>query len=82
LNAKVVVSLVIDKGSANEPRTRISCHAALDDAARAPSSKERRMKFAKATKFHRKSGEGGGLKIPQDAILGRFTNKTSPARDG
>jgi hypothetical protein len=38
-------------------RTRISCHAALDEAARAPFSKERRMKFAKATKFHRKSGE-------------------------
>src|ERR1700721_168773 len=41
-----------------QPGTRISCHAALDEAARAPFSKERRMKFAKATKFHRKSGEG------------------------
>jgi hypothetical protein len=35
---------------------RISCHAALDEAASAPFRKERRMKFAKATKFHRKSG--------------------------
>jgi len=45
-------------GLQNQPRTRISCHAALDKAARAPFTKERRMKFAKATKFHRKSGEG------------------------
>ena len=44
-----------------QPGTRISCHAALDGAARAPFSKERRMKFAKATKFHRKSGEGLGI---------------------
>src|SRR5580658_7589575 len=43
-----------------QPRTRISCRAALDEAARAPFSKERRMKFAKATKFHRKSGKGLG----------------------
>jgi hypothetical protein len=28
-----------------------------DEAARAPFSKERGMKFAKAMKFHRKSGE-------------------------
>jgi hypothetical protein len=41
-----------------QPGTRISCHAALDEAACAPFSKERRMKFANATKFHRKSGEG------------------------
>jgi hypothetical protein len=48
-----------------QPGTRISCHAALDEAARAPFSKERRMKFAKATKFHRKSGEGLGIN-PQE----------------
>jgi hypothetical protein len=42
----------------SSPRTRISCHVALDNSARAPFVKERRMKFAKATKFHRKSGEG------------------------
>jgi len=42
----------------NHPRTRFSCHAALDEAACAPFSKERLMKFANATKFHRKSGEG------------------------
>jgi hypothetical protein len=41
-----------------QPRTRISCHAALDEAARAPFSKERRMRFTNATNFHRKSGEG------------------------
>jgi hypothetical protein len=44
-----------------QPGTRISCHAALEEAARAPFSKERRIKFAKATKFHRKSGEGLGI---------------------
>jgi hypothetical protein len=44
-----------------EARTRISCHAELDEPARAPFSKERRMKFGKATKFHRKSGEGLGI---------------------
>jgi hypothetical protein len=36
-------------------RTRISCHAAPDTVAYAPFSKERRMKFANATKFYRKS---------------------------
>jgi hypothetical protein len=40
--------------------TRISCHAALDEATYAAFFKESRMKFAKATKFHRKSGEGLG----------------------
>jgi hypothetical protein len=48
-----------------QPGTRISCHAALDEAARAPFGKERRMKFAKATRFHRKSGEGLGIN-PED----------------
>jgi hypothetical protein len=38
-------------------RSRISCHAALDEAAYAPFSEERRTKFAKATKFHWKSGK-------------------------
>jgi hypothetical protein len=38
-----------DCQTAAQPGTRISCHAALDEAARAPFSKERRMKFAKAT---------------------------------
>jgi hypothetical protein len=37
-------------------RTRISCHAALDRAACAPFFKERRMMFADATNFYRKSG--------------------------
>jgi hypothetical protein len=37
-------------------RTRISCHAALDKATYAPFRRERRMKIANATKFHRKSG--------------------------
>jgi hypothetical protein len=47
-------------------RTRISCHAALDEAAGAPFRKERRMKFAKATKFHRKFG---GTRISCHAAL-------------
>ena len=42
--------------SSRPERTRISCHAALDKAAYAPFRKERRMKFANAIKFHRKSG--------------------------
>jgi hypothetical protein len=37
-------------------RTRISCHAALDIAACAAFVKESSMKYANATKFHRKSG--------------------------
>jgi hypothetical protein len=46
-------------------RTRISCHAALDRTTNAPFSKERRMKFAKATKFNRKSGEAEGSAVPR-----------------
>ena len=42
--------------SSRPERTRISCHAALDAAACAPFRKERRMKSANATNFHRKSG--------------------------
>ena len=50
-----------------QPGTRISCHAALDEAARAPFGKERRMKFAKATTFNRKSGQGLGID-PEDDL--------------
>jgi hypothetical protein len=35
-------------------RTGISCHAAPEGTGNAPLRKERRMKFAEATKFHRK----------------------------
>ena len=42
-----------------QPGTRISCHAALDEATYAAFFKESRMKFATATKFHRKSGRAG-----------------------
>jgi hypothetical protein len=42
--------------SSRPERTRISCHAALDKAACAPFFKERRMMFASATNFYRKSG--------------------------
>jgi hypothetical protein len=42
--------------SSRPERTRISCHAAIDKAACAPFFKERRMMFANATNFHRKSG--------------------------
>jgi hypothetical protein len=42
--------------SSRPERTRISCHAALEEAAYAPFREERRMKFAEATNLHRKSG--------------------------
>jgi hypothetical protein len=42
--------------SSRPERTRISCRAALDKAACAPFFKERRMMFANATNFYRKSG--------------------------
>jgi hypothetical protein len=42
--------------SSRPERTRISCHASLDVAARAAFVKESRMKFANATKFNRKFG--------------------------
>jgi hypothetical protein len=42
--------------SSRPERTRISCCAALGKAAYAPFCKERRMKYIKATRFHRKSG--------------------------
>jgi hypothetical protein len=44
-------------------RTRISCHAAQDRATCAPFSKERRMEFANATNFNRKSGEAEGSAV-------------------
>jgi hypothetical protein len=40
-----------------EDQTRISCHAALDIATCAAFVTESRMRFANATKFHRKSGK-------------------------
>jgi hypothetical protein len=43
-----------------------STHAAMDEASCAPFSKERRMKLAKATKSHRKSGQGLG-NMPRDS---------------
>jgi hypothetical protein len=42
--------------SSRPERTRISCHAAPDKAACAPFRRERRINFANATKFDRKSG--------------------------
>jgi hypothetical protein len=45
-----------DKKVTDSERTRISCHAALDKAACAPFSKERRMMFVSATNFYWKSG--------------------------
>ena len=58
-------------------RTRISCDAALETAACAPFSKERRMKFANATKFNRKSGETEGSAVPRTfpgKVFRRYTN--------
>jgi hypothetical protein len=46
--------------SSRPERTRISCHAALDRAAYAPFVTERRMEFANATNFYRKSGVAEG----------------------
>src|ERR1700733_4204710 len=46
-------------------RTRISCHAAPDTVACAPFSRERRMKFANATKSYRKSGAVEGSAVPR-----------------
>ena len=43
---------------------RISCHAALERTAYAPFRKERRMKFANAIKFHRKSGLARQMYLP------------------
>jgi Putative zinc-finger len=43
--------------SATEDQTRIYCHAALDIAPYAAFVTERRMRFANATKLHRKSGQ-------------------------
>jgi hypothetical protein len=43
--------------STTEDQTRISCRAAMDIAARAAFVTESRLRFANATKFHRKSGE-------------------------
>jgi hypothetical protein len=51
-----LASLTKHELSSRPERTRISCHTALDTAACVPFRKERRMKFAEATKFHRKSG--------------------------
>jgi hypothetical protein len=42
--------------SSRPERTRISCLAPLDKTARAPFFKERRIQFASATNFYRKSG--------------------------
>ena len=42
--------------SSRPERTRISCHAALDNAACAALSKESRIKFVNAIKLDRKSG--------------------------
>ncbi len=55
-------------------RTRISCHAALDTTTRAPFRKERRMKFAKATRFHRKSGVAESLPCPPRLAVGAKPN--------
>ena len=42
--------------SSRAERTRMSCHTASNKTACAPFFKERRMKFAKATKLNRKFG--------------------------
>jgi hypothetical protein len=49
-------NFISTKLSSRPERTRISCHAALDKIAYAPFFKERRIMFASATNFYRKSG--------------------------
>src|ERR1700678_883331 len=56
--------------SSRPERTRISCHTAPDKAACAPFRKERRMKFAEATKFHRKSGGAKWRACPERSRMG------------
>jgi hypothetical protein len=46
----------ISKQNCHPDRTRISCHASLDTAARAAFVAESSMKFANATNLNRKSG--------------------------
>jgi hypothetical protein len=53
----VLLSFVIEKEVSSRPeRTRISCHAALDNAAPAPFRKEGRINCDNATRSNRKSG--------------------------
>jgi hypothetical protein len=64
-------------------RTRISCHAASDTTAFAPFSNERRMKFARATKFNRKSGEAeGSAVLSMIEQCGQWVAQVSPLRPG
>src|SRR5580704_3219157 len=62
----------------NHPRTRFSCHAALDEAACAPFSKERLMKCQR----HQVPQEirvRGDLNVARDPVLGwTLEEKTSP----
>ncbi len=63
-------------------RTRISCHAAPDTVACAPFSKERRMKFANATEFYRKSGAAEGSAVRPGWLpkaSGSHTRSLAPA---
>jgi hypothetical protein len=61
-------------------RTRISCHAALDRTTCAPFRKERRMKFASASKFHRKSGvaEGPAVRLHRQTKAPRVSSQICP----
>jgi hypothetical protein len=69
-------------------RTRISCHA-LETAAYAPFRRERRMKFANATKFHRKSGlsewtccsSDAHPRRPESPLVHRERREAHPGRD-
>jgi hypothetical protein len=51
-------------------RSRISCHAAPDKAGYAPFRKERRMKFANATRFHKEIRESAvqGSAVPTTSL--------------
>ncbi len=53
-----------------KPRTRISCHAPLDEAARASFSKERRMKHCRSHQVPQEIWGRGDPKVVQDGVLG------------
>ena len=60
--------------SSRPERTRISCHAALDEAACAPFHKEGRMKCTNATKVNRKSGVAEWRDLRFLPLLGGWTS--------
>jgi PHP domain len=67
----------LPRRAVGQERTRISCHAAPDKTAYAPFFKERRMVFANATNFYRKSGGAEG-RDPRCAIRMPHIYRSAP----